>query len=135
MSSAPKQLHPDENVELGRLGQKLFTVAGIIGLVFLGVSVLLGAMADDSFRRFFFSYLVAFGFFLSIALGGLFIVLIHHLTKSEWSVVVRRLAELLTATFPVLALLALVFLLPMLFGNEQLYFWTTAAAEHDHLWF
>ncbi len=57
------------------------------------------------------SYLVAFLFFVSIALGGIFFVLVHFATRAGWSVVVRRLAEFLAGTIPVLFLAALPFIL------------------------
>jgi len=40
-----------------------------------------------------FSYLTAFVFFLTIALGGFFFVLIQYLTRAGWSVAVRRVPE------------------------------------------
>jgi hypothetical protein len=132
MSSQPQELHPDEKTELGELGLRLVRIASGAGLVLLIVSVILGFVEGDSLRRFFYSYLASFGFYLSIALGALFFVLLQHLTRSTWSVVVRRLAENLTGTLPALAALFLVILLPMLFGNQELYFWTTAEAAHDH---
>ena len=53
--------------------------------------------APGGWRRFFFAYLVSFAFVLSLALGALFFVLLQHLTRAGWSVVVRRLAEALAA--------------------------------------
>jgi len=39
------------------------------------------------------SGLVNWAFYLSLVLGALFFVLIQHLTRAGWSVVVRRMAE------------------------------------------
>ena len=50
-----------------REGFKIIAVIGLVG------SLLLGYLADHTFRRFFFGYLVAYAFCLSIALGALFI--------------------------------------------------------------
>ncbi len=130
MSSENGTLHKDEKTTLG--GQVVVIAAGI-GIVFLIISAVLGSMQGDGMRRFMFSYLVAFAFFLSIALGALWTVILEHLVGAHWSIVVRRIAELITATFPMLAALSLVILIPLLFGSEVLYFWTTAAADHDHL--
>jgi len=69
--------------------------------------------------QFFFSYLVAYLFFLSIALGGLVFVLIQFATRAGWSVAVRRLAEHTMGTLPLLALLAI----PFVFGFEELFPW------------
>ncbi len=41
--------------------------------------------------------LVVVTFYLSIALGALFFVMLHHLSRAGWSVTVRRLAEALSA--------------------------------------
>ena len=43
--------------------------------------------------EFGFSWLFAFIFFYSIALGALFLVLVHHLTDAGWSVGIRRFCE------------------------------------------
>jgi hypothetical protein len=85
------------------------------------VSALVGA---GSPAQFFHSYLVSFLFFLSLALGGLFFVLLHFLTRAGWSVVVRRAAEQVAATLP----LFLILFLPLLLGLEHLYKWTRPEA-------
>jgi hypothetical protein len=90
--------------------------AAALGLGFFILSVLLGA--EDT-RRFFFSYLVAYLFFLSLALGGLGFVLIQFATRAGWSVAVRRLAEHVMGTLPWLSLL----FLPLVFGFSELYPW------------
>ena len=47
--------------------------------------------------HFWRAYLVAFLFGLTMCLGGLFFVLIQHLTRAGWSVAVRRPAEALAS--------------------------------------
>jgi hypothetical protein len=74
----------------------------------------------DSPRQFYFSYLVAWSFCLSLTLGALFFVLIQHLTRARWSVVIRRIPEALAWSFPLLAVLGI----PLLFGLGDLYHWT-----------
>ncbi len=86
-----------------------------------GMALALVGYVTDS-NQFFFSYLVAWSFCLTIALGALFFVLIQHLTKAKWSVVVRRIAESLMWSFPLLALLSL----PIFFGMHDLYHWSHA---------
>src|SRR6185312_7999411 len=71
-------------------------------------------------RQFFFSWLVSFLFFLSLALGGLFFVLIQYAVQGGWGIVVRRIGETIFATLPVLAAL----FLPVLLGLHDLYSWT-----------
>jgi hypothetical protein len=65
--------------------------------------VLLGVALDV--RRFAFAWLLAFLFWLSVALGALFLVLLHHLCNAAWSAPLRRVAEHLAGlVFPWLAL-------------------------------
>jgi hypothetical protein len=83
-------------------------------------------VAGGDLKRFFASYLFAYMFFLSIALGGLFFVLLHYATRAGWSVVVRRVAENVMGTLPVLAIL---FIPIALKGLDQLYEWV--GFEHE----
>lgn len=71
-------------------------------------------------EQFYFSYLVAWVFCVSLAIGGLFFVMIQHLTRAYWSVVVRRIPEALLWSFPLLVVLGI----PLLFGLHDLYHWT-----------
>ncbi len=99
-------------------------MAGIVGIVGIVASIGLG-LADAA--QFYYSYLTAYMYFLSIALGGLFFVLVHHATQSGWGVAVRRLAEDLMGTLPLFALL----FIPVAAGLLQhhlFHHWTDAAA-------
>src|SRR5215469_12547194 len=70
----------------------------------VGGGVLAGIGAIANLREFGYSWLLAFMFYLSIALGALFLVLMHHLFDAGWSVATRRFCEHLAAlTFPWLA--------------------------------
>lgn len=98
-----------------------------VGLLGIVLSVALGRSQPE---QFYYSWLVSFLFFLSLGLGGLFFVLVHFVTKSGWGIVLRRLAENVLATLPLLLLL----FLPVYFGLESLFHWTDAeAVAHDHL--
>jgi hypothetical protein len=88
-----------------------------LGLVAFAASLALGRGSPE---RFFASWLVAFTFFLSIALGCLYFVLIHTAVQGAWGVVVRRVAENAAATLPVFALL----FLPLALGLQYLYPWS-----------
>ena len=102
-------------------------IALSVGVVALLAAVLLGR-GDP--RAFAFSWLVAFLFTLSIALGCLYFVLIHTAMQGGWGIVVRRLAENAMATIPAFAIL----LLPVLFYREELFPWIREIAEgKDHL--
>jgi hypothetical protein len=81
-------------------------------------------------ERFFAAWLVAFTFFLTIALGCLFFVLIHTAMQGAWGIVVRRVAENAAMTLPLFALL----FLPVVYGLHSLYHWSHPdAAAHDAL--
>lgn len=118
-----------ERTDLGERGWSLFVGAAAAGAIGLIAAVILGFVAHDHFRHFFFAYLTNFAFFLSIALGGLFFVLIQHVTRAGWSVTVRRLAENVAATLPVLGALSAPIILAVILGHGRLYSWT-AAADH-----
>jgi hypothetical protein len=100
-----------------------------IALAVVGIAASgLGYGADP--EQFYHSWLVAFAYFLSIALGGLFFVMAHFVTKAGWGVVVRRTAENMAITVPLLALA----FVPVVLGMHDLYHWTHAdAVEHDAL--
>jgi hypothetical protein len=91
-------------------------IGALIGLLGLG-----GMFATGSFHgEGLFAYLVAYLFFFSLAMGALFFVVIQHATRAGWSVVIRRLAEILSMGFPVL----LVLFAPIALGAHDLYHWT-----------
>lgn len=98
----------------------LFLLAGLAGLV---GAVVVGFFSGDHLRRFLFGYLTAYAFALSVALGALFFVLIQHLTRAAWSVSVRRIAEDLAATMPILGVLAIPIIASVLIQNGDLYRW------------
>ena len=73
-------------------------------------------------QRFAFSYLFAFFVSLSLPLGSLFFVLVQYITKSSWSVTVRRVAELLMRPMPIFAVLVI----PLVLTIGQLFPWLGA---------
>ncbi len=104
--------------------------AGVIGLVGLALAALLGL--SSGWPALFRAYIVAYAFVLSLSLGGLFFVMLHHVTRAGWSVVVRRLAEFVAATMPMMVVLFLPLLVPLLTGMKGVYPWLDAAAvQHD----
>jgi hypothetical protein len=82
-----------------------------------GAGAAIGLATDP--RQLGFSYLLAFMFFLSLSLGGLFLVMIHHLFDAGWSVPVRRMAEHLAFLSVALALL----FLPLALLAPHIYPW------------
>lgn len=112
-------------------GSKSWWVMPLIaGVVLLALSII-GGFSDP--KQFYFSYLVGWSFCLTISLGALFFVLVQHLTKAQWSVVVRRVPEALIWAFPLLAVLSI----PIFLGMHDLYHWThhelldPASPEYD----
>jgi len=93
----------------------------LVGLTGLALCAL-GAFASP--EQFFRSYLVAYLFWLGIALGCLPIVMLHHLTGGAWGLVIRRVLESGTRTLPLMALL----FLPLVFGLQDLYAWARPGA-------
>jgi len=96
-------------------------IARIVGGISYATAAVLGYMAKDQFTRFSFAYLISFAFILSLSLGGLFFVLVQHVTKAGWSVGVRRIAECLAASMPIVGVLALPIILPMALNRSPLY--------------
>jgi len=102
----------------GRAFSRLVTIGGVLGLVGIGLAA---ALAGGT-PQFYFSWLVAYLFFLSIALGGLFFVLVHTVSRAAWGVALRRVAENVMATLPIFAVL----FIPIWIGRHALYEWTHA---------
>jgi hypothetical protein len=84
---------------------------------------LIWALLDH--RQFFQSYLVAYFFWLSLALGCLGIRMMFELTGGAWGVVMLPQLEAAIATIPWLALL----FLPILPGLKFLYPWARGLAK------
>ncbi|MEW6299069.1 MAG: hypothetical protein AB1671_15240 [Thermodesulfobacteriota bacterium] len=74
--------------------------------------------------QFFRSYLFAYLFWLSIAIGCAAVVMIYHLVGGAWGFVIRRLLEAGMRTLPVMAVL----FLPLLLGLSSLYEWARPEA-------
>ena len=85
-----------------------------------------GATAGDSGRQFGFAWLLNVWFALSVCLGAIFFVAIQHLTRSSWSVTLRRPAEVLGAGVvgPALLLTPVIFALVM--GSAVIFPWNDA---------
>ena len=111
----------------GHPWNRMPAVGAALAVIGAGACALVGA---GNPKQFFFSWLVAFLFFLSLALGALFFVLIQYASQGGWGIVVRRIGETVFATIPVMAAL----FVPLLFGLQDLYSWAVpGAGEHDAL--
>ncbi|MBI3192343.1 MAG: hypothetical protein HYZ36_06730 [Pedosphaera parvula] len=94
-----------------------------------GVLALLGALVN--LQEFAFAWLLAFMFFLSLGLGGLFLTILHHLVDASWSVPVRRVNETFARLLPWMAAL---FIPIALLAPKYLYPWMQKLlhGETDH---
>lgn len=90
----------------------------IVGLVFT-VILALGFFLSPR-EMFFRSYLLAYVFWIGIALGCLAILMLQHLSGGAWGLVIRRVLEAGTRTLPLMAIL----FAPIIYGMGYLYEWT-----------
>lgn len=121
----------DDKITIDGEASRLSQIALGVGGVALAGAVLLGLGDLAKLQR---AYLVAFMYVLSIALGALWFVAIQHLTNAKWSVVVRRVAEILANNMVLVGVLSLGVVVPMLLGSTDLYAWLDhERVEHDHV--
>jgi hypothetical protein len=110
-----------------------------LGLAAVGLAMLLVGLATDA-RRAWFSYLDAWLFGTSVAVGALLLEMTGHAAKASWMVVTRRLTEAVADTLTLDAAL----FVPLAFGLKHAYPWAApeAAADpelrealaHKHVW-
>jgi hypothetical protein len=79
-------------------------------------------------RQFAFSWLTSFMFYLSLVVGGLFLVIAHHLFDANWSIPIRRINENLACLAPVMAIL----FIPIALLAKDLYHWMSIDPATDH---
>eukprot|EP01051_Picozoa_sp_SAG22_P016811 SAG22_NODE_2460_length_2546_cov_1.366980_1_plen_359_part_10 len=118
----------EEKVQIsGFLSEKLPKLLFVVGIISMLISFFFYAIDK---HHFFYSYLTAFTFFMTLTLGALFFVMILHITRAGWGVVVRRMAEHIMQNMGLMLFL----FIPVLFGLHELYHWTHAdAVAHDRL--
>jgi hypothetical protein len=118
----------ETTLNLERLPMRLV----LAGAVLLAICLTAG-LADKA--EFFRSYLIAFLFWIGIALGCLALLMVQHLTGGRWALVIRRILEAGSRTLPLMAVAAL----PLLAGIRTLYSWarpgeTDPAVVAKHLY-
>jgi hypothetical protein len=107
--------------KLRRVPNTLLIGGGLLALIGAGINL----------RQFGFSWLTAFMVSLSVPLGALFLVMMHHLFDAGWSVPVRRVSEHLAClTFPAMAVL----FVPIALLAFRIFAWLTPAMQShpDH---
>lgn len=85
---------------------------GVIGLI---AWFAVGRGSDQFYR----SYLFAYEFWVSLSLGSLALLMLHHLTGGWWGLPIRRVLEAGSRTFPVTT----VFFIPIILGVPKIYTW------------
>lgn len=121
-------LKDDDKRRLGAGARSFGLTAMVVGVVALVAALIAAKMLPNGggFERFGFAYITNYAYFLSITLGGLFLVLVTHLFRAGWVVAVRRIAEVIAANTPVMAVLFVPILLYVFMGNGMLYPWANA---------
>lgn len=108
--------------DLERLQSRAWALGG------LGVAAsVVGYLTSPS--HFFQSYLVAWLFWVGIGLGCSAIMMLHHLSRGAWGIVIRRVLEAASLTVPAMLLL----FPPILVGMRHLYPWARPEAATDEL--
>jgi len=88
-------------------------------LVGLGFAVIAAVGAWARPDQFFRAYLIGFMAWLGVTLGSMAILMLRHLTKGAWGMVIRRILGAAMRCAPLMAVL----FVPLLFGVRRLYLW------------
>ena len=94
----------------------LTLVLPVVGIVALVASFIWGFFNAEQFA---YSWLFAFTYFFTLAVGSMFWTLVHHATDAEWTVVVRRVLENVAVLIPYV----FIFFIPLLFCAPILWKW------------
>ena len=106
---------------------KVQTLSLFIGLAGIVLTVIGFFISPE---RVSFSGLISVMFWLSIGLGMLFLVMLHHIFDAGWSTVIRRPLEHGLAVFPWLALMMAPLILISLYYDGGGFIWMWMAAEN-----
>jgi hypothetical protein len=98
-------------------GRRLLVLAAAIGAGGLALT-LAGGLVFDA-RRALFAYLVAFVYWVGLALGTLILLGAFHASSARWSVVLRRFVETVPLSLP----LFVVLFVPIVLGIRRLFPW------------
>jgi hypothetical protein len=94
-------------------------VVGIVGLLLTAIG-----FAFDP-KRAILSYLVAFLYFLGLALGMLGLNMANHAARARWHVVIRRIIEVIHSSLPIFVVL----FIPILLAARHLFVWIDPPAS------
>jgi hypothetical protein len=113
-------IHNPGNFETSSGLKTLFLV-----FIAIGVVAFAAGLSMDT-QRTWVSFMISHFYFMSLAIGGLFIAAIQWLTGAMWSAPVRRFSESFTSYLPI----ALVMVVVLYFGMHHLYVWTDMTHVH-----
>lgn len=125
MSTAhPKNLNLMPPPVLKTIQQRSLIIGG-------AASVIAVILAFVQPQQFFRAYLLNYMDWLGVALGSMAILMLRHLTKGGWGMIIRRILGAAMRTLPLLAVL----FVPVILGMPYLYKWDNAAeiAKSEHL--
>ncbi|MEN9935728.1 MAG: hypothetical protein RLZZ387_2307 [Chloroflexota bacterium] len=94
--------------------QRIALIVGVVALALTAAGYFLSG------AQFFHSYIFAYFFWTALSVGGLFLLMINHITEGVWGLMLRRSLESAALTIPLMGLL----FLPLLLGLNELYPWT-----------
>lgn len=97
--------------------QKLGLLVGAVGAVLCAIGYF---VSPDYFFR---AWLVGWVYWMGITLGCFALFMLHHLTRGDWGLVIRRVMEAASRTLPWLALLSLPVLIDVAV-TKTLYLWS-----------
>jgi hypothetical protein len=100
-----------------------FKIISLI-LIMIGAGTFIFGLISDS-KSTWASYLIANYYFLSLAMGGTFFLIIQVITQSGWSAAFKRIPEAMMSYIPFSA----VFFLLLYFGVHDIYHWSNSHAE------
>jgi hypothetical protein len=108
-------------------GARARNLAGALGAAGLALTLLGGMIGDP--RRALYAYLVAFVYWLGLAVAALIVLGSFHASRAKWPVVLRRFVEAVPAAIPIFVVL----FLPVLVGLRHLFAWVDPAALQGEL--
>jgi len=118
--SHPRAL-PDANLPPYAGGRKEMLIAAVVGVA--GIALTLLGMAISP-QKALLAYLIAYVYWLGLAIGAVTLVMSNYSAGARWNVTVRRLSETFGATLP----LFIVLFIPLLLGARHIWFWV---APHE----
>ena len=123
------QLEPGDQKKLDHLAWPVFRSGFVVGGVSLLAALIVAILVENGGQRLAYAYLVAVMFALALGLGSMFFVLLTHLFRAGWCVLVRRVFEAQAANLGVVAILLVPILVVVAAQNGVLYGWNHPASD------